>query len=258
MALRSFVALLLLIVIVGSATAAEQRAKLTSLEWPPYSSASLPGGGVSVEAARSVFAAAGWALDVEFLPWKRAVDTARSGGAQGYFPEYFDPTNSEFSLSRPMGVSVLGFAEAVGKRFVWNDLHDLIALGPIGVVDGYANSVEFDEAVSSGRLIVERVSEDLLNLKKLASGRIRAAVIDKRVMDFLITKTPALAAAATSIVFNAKPLTEQKLHIAFRKSPDADLARAAFDRGLTLLGDDVVSKLYLTLEAAKTPLLAQR
>jgi len=232
------------------AAAGDARVKLTTLEWPPYAGAGLPSGGASVAAARAAFAAVGWTLEVEYLPWKRAVERARAGtdGVVGYFPEYYDPAMEGILFSAPMGVSQVGFAEPTARRFSWNTLADLAALGPIGVVDGYANSPEFDAAVRVGALKVAVVSEDLLNLRKVASGRIRAAVIDRLVMAHLARSDPTLAAAKTQIGFNAKLLIEQRLFVAFRKSPDGLAARTAFDQGLALLGDVEIAKPYRSVE----------
>lgn len=260
MAFRLAVALVLSLLFAGSVAAQEARVKLTSLEWPPYSGASLPGGGITVAALRAALAEAGWSMEVEFLPWKRAVEAARTGqnGVVGYFPEYFDEANREFVFSQSMGKSLVGFAEPAMKRFVWDKFEDLKTLGPIGVVDGYVNSPEFDQAVQQGDLKVERVSEDLLNLKKLASGRIRAAVIDRHVMSYLMKNDSGLAAVAGRIAFNEKPLIEQTLHVAFRRTAEAEAARAALNRGLTLLGDDL-AKRYLSLEKnVEPPKVAQR
>jgi polar amino acid transport system substrate-binding protein len=53
MAIRFAAALVLGLVFAGAAAAQEPRAKLTSLEWPPYSGAALPGGGLTVAVLRT-------------------------------------------------------------------------------------------------------------------------------------------------------------------------------------------------------------
>jgi len=244
----SAIVLIAIISVITPVAATEPRAKLTSLEWPPYSSLQAREGGATVAVAHAAFKAAGWVLEVEFLPWKRAVEIARagSGGVTGYFPEYFDSSNQDFEFSSALGVSPVGFAELQTSRFVWNTLTDLSAIAPIGVVDGYANSPEFDAAVLAGTIKVETVKEDALNLKKILRGRIRTAVIDRYVMNHLMKTDPELLVGTGRVGFNSRLLIEQKLFVAFRKSPEADAVRVALNRGLQLIKVEEILNLYLS------------
>src|SRR3546814_17680884 len=64
-------------------------------------------------------------------------------------------------------------------------LDDLHALS-IAVVRGYTNTREFDARVADRRLTVEPAIDDLTNLRKLASGRVRLAVLDAAVIGYLL------------------------------------------------------------------------
>lgn len=231
-----FVALLMVGLFSGatSAFAQEKVAKLTSLEWPPYSGAALKDGGASVAVAKAAFEAVGWKVDVRFLSWKRAVDMAREGidGVVGYFPEYLDPSVTEFVFSASMGNSPLGLVQGAAKPVAWSSIADLKAIQPIGVVDGYVNTAEFDDAVAKGALKVDTVSDDALNVKKVAAGRIQAAVIDQHVLGWYLKNDASLKGLADKVAFNEKPLAIKTLHVAFGKGPQAEAARAALDEGL--------------------------
>lgn len=55
-------------------------AKVISIEYPPYTTSELPGGGISVDVLRSLLEPHGWTLEVEFLPPARAAfDVADPG-----------------------------------------------------------------------------------------------------------------------------------------------------------------------------------
>ncbi len=210
---------------------AEQVVKLTSLEWPPYTSEGLPDQGASVAVARQAFAAMGYKLEVEFFPWKRAVALAQNDpGFVGYFPEYYAAeTEKTFTFSDPMGDSPLGFAERADKQHSWSTLDDLKPLR-IGTVYGYVNTEDFDAMVASGALKADAANSDDKNLQKLNAGRIDLAVIDQNVMNHLLKfQFPDMK---DSIVFNAKPLEVKKLYICFRKSESGDAAAKVFNEGL--------------------------
>ena len=82
----------------------------TSLEWPPYIGADLPGNGASAQIAKEAFRVVGHTLKINYFPWKRAQLVAEKGGAAGFFPEYYSyELNRKFYISDRMGESPVGF-----------------------------------------------------------------------------------------------------------------------------------------------------
>lgn len=236
--------LVLLHLPAGMSHAEERVVKLTSLDWPPYTSPSLPEKGASALVAKKAFAAMGYQLEVEFFPWKRAVNLAKNDAAYaGYFPEYHaKEIEAEFVFSDAMGDSPLGFAERSSAPVTWAALSDLKGL-PIGIVSGYVNTAEFDAAVASGEIDGDAAPSDDKNIQKLAAERIRLAVIDQNVMNYLLgNKFPQHRAA---IQFNAKPLEIKKLHICFSKSDEGRKIAAIFNEGLQKIDVNQVVQDYL-------------
>ncbi|MEI7606471.1 MAG: transporter substrate-binding domain-containing protein [Rhodospirillaceae bacterium] len=217
----------------SSAFAGDGAVKLTSLEWPPFSGAQLPGLGASVGVSRAAFGAVGLGLEVEFYPWQRAVKTGLEvSGYVGYFPEYFsDSLTSQCAFSEPAGESPLGFVERKNAPFAWATLADLGAV-TVGTVSGYANTDEFDKLVADGKIRAEAVVDDLTNLRKVASDRVRLAVIDRNVFEYLLASEPSLADVRGELQFNAHPLEVKKLYICFRKDAAGLAAKQKFDEGL--------------------------
>ncbi len=213
--------------------AAEQPIKLTSLEWPPFSGVQLPGLGASVAVARAAFGAVGTALETEFYPWQRAVKTGlETSGYAGYFPEYYsEELTNKCLFSKPAGESPLGFVERKDAPVVWNSLDDLASLA-IGTVNGYVNTDDFDKRAGDGRLQVEPVVDDITNIRKVANERVRLAVIDRNVFEYLLMTDPSLADIRSKVQFNAHPLEIKKLYICFRKDSTGMAAKRDFDEGL--------------------------
>ncbi len=65
--------LLIALLAACSSVMAAEKVKLTSLDWPPYTSEALKEKGASAAVAKAAFAAVGYDLTIEFYPWKRVV-----------------------------------------------------------------------------------------------------------------------------------------------------------------------------------------
>lgn len=214
-----------------AAPAMAETFNLASLDWPPYTGEKLAGQGISSQVVKAVFDKAGASVNFKFLPWQRAVDTARSDAAfVGYFPEYADPS-SPCLFSEPIGSGPLGFAEQTAKPITWSTLTELKNV-KIGVVAGYVNTADFDKMVAAGELKADVATSDELNLLKLANGRFDLAVVDQNVMQYLLQTSPKLKPLAAKLQFNSKPLEDKTLHVCFTNSAAGKLALAQFNAAL--------------------------
>lgn len=210
--------------------------RLTTLEWPPYTTRDLADGGESTAVVRAALAAVGYRLEVEFFPWKRAVALAgKPSRFDGYFPEYMsDAIARRCLLSDPVGSGPVGFAQLRERSVVWTTLDDL-APYRIGVVQDYVNSAEFDLRVAQRKQGVDLARDDTQNLRKLAAGRIALAVVDQRVFDHLMRHEPQLQAYKDKLAFNSRPLDIKQLYICFRPGAKGELARSLVNAGLRKL-----------------------
>ena len=122
-----YVVLALSVLLAVPAYSENKTVKFTSLEWAPYTSAEMRNQGASVAVAKAAFKAVGIDLLVDFYPWKRAVNLAKSQPHyDGYFPEYYsNALKQDFILSEPIGSSPLGFAELKNQPIKWETLSDL-------------------------------------------------------------------------------------------------------------------------------------
>lgn len=228
-------------------SAAAEKMSLTSLEWPPYTSDAMDAKGASAKVVADALAEVGMELDIQFYPWQRAVNMAKSDAAFiGYFPEYHSTAiEEEFIFSEPIGSSPLGFIERKDESIAWKTLNDLKAY-TIGVVSGYVNTTDFDAMMASGDIKTEAVSDDATNIKKVAGGRIHMAVIDKNVFNYLLKTDPALAGMGDKLQFNANVLEDKKLYVCVRKSPEGEAAIAKLNEGIAKIDPEAIQGAYIS------------
>lgn len=221
--------------------------RLASLEWPPYSGETLKQQGAAAAVIRAAFAAVGYRVEIEYFPWARAVRLVRddSNQYQGYFPEYWDPSNSDdFIYSPSIGTGPLGFAENRTNPVTWTTLDDLQKY-KIGTVHGYFNTPTFDERVRLGQIKADVAPSDLSNLLKLEAGRVDLAVIDKRVFSFLTRTAAQFAQKRNGLAFNERLLEEKDLFLCFKKSEEGQRLERDFARGLKKINAAAVIANYM-------------
>jgi polar amino acid transport system substrate-binding protein len=62
---------------------------LAATEYPPYYGKDLEGHGFMTELIIEAFAGVGYDVTVKFLPWKRALESAKSGKYDGLFTVWY-------------------------------------------------------------------------------------------------------------------------------------------------------------------------
>lgn len=157
----------------------------------------------------------------------------KSSKYAGYFPEYYsDAVAKEFNYSEVMGNGPLGFAERVSAPKDWNSVSDLEKY-TIGVIQDYVNDgAEFDAAVAANKIKVQAVTSDATNLVKLLNGRIDLAVVDKNVMSYILQTDKRFKGKADQLQLNKKLLVDNKLYVAFKKTPEGEKLTKIFNEGL--------------------------
>lgn len=197
---------------------AAESVRLASLDWPPYTGATLQGQGETTVLLKQVFTAMGLELQTEFLPWSRAIRASEKAGAlyAGYFPEY-QTYNPDFILSDSLGISELGFVEATAKPLGQLSFAQLPQL-QLGVVQDYVNLDVVDKMISAKQLQPQLAISDRQNILKVALGRLDLAVIDRRVLAYLLQNDPEVKRlAAGKVQFNPSLVELKTLHLALRR-----------------------------------------
>ena len=227
-----------------------QKVYMTSLDWPPYSGETLVENGLSVAIAREAFAVMGYELVVEFKPWVRTVTTASKREKYiGYFPEYAFETE-DFVFSDSIGSGPLGFVQNRERPILWSELIDLSDYR-IGVVQGYINTQAFDDLVDKGELSVEAAENDILNIYKVAKGRVELAVIDANVLRYLIEIDPRREVLQRRVEMNRQLLEVKHLYLAFKNTPEGHSWRRIFNQGLRQIDIESIEARLLNTTSPK-------
>ncbi|KPA14846.1 amino acid ABC transporter substrate-binding protein [Candidatus Magnetomorum sp. HK-1] len=222
---------------------AGQTVTLATLEWEPYIGPNMKNNGYVHEIVAEALKRSEVEVDIRFLPWARAVNTAKTGKRDGLFPEYYDESRlADFVFSDSFPGGPVGLYKRKDKKIAYSldpQKDQSLALKGLkdyrfGVVRGYINTKAFDEA---SFLTKEEVNSDETNLKKLFKGRIDLIFIDKYVAKHIIvTKYPHFMG---DLEFMEPPLEVKPLYIAFsKKAKDYEIKLKAFNSGLKKLKEE--------------------
>lgn len=163
--------------------------RLATLDWKPYVGRNLHNNGFIYEVVKKAFEKVGYDVEISFYPFARAINEAKTGKLDGYFPEYESKElEKNFLFSDPYFHGPVGF---VRKKKHFSELvtspnmQDFSVLKDkrVGVVRGYTNTRAFDAATGFTRVFS---SGDSKNLQMLFYGRLDAAFIDVNVANYLL------------------------------------------------------------------------
>jgi polar amino acid transport system substrate-binding protein len=227
--------------------AQEKVVRIATLDWPPYTGKDLPEGGATTDVVRAAFEKVGYQVEVEYRPWKRAIDMAAKGTDDviAYFPGYHCQHRGGFVASEPLGNGPLGLAEHVDAPITWSTLDDISDQQlKIGTVLGYANTDAFDAKVGTGYILAVPSNDDLTNLKKLAKRRIDAVVIDKLVLEYLKATNASLSGSADKLQFDETPLEDKTLYLCLRADETGRTLKHIFNAGLEQIDSEAIVNDY--------------
>jgi len=252
-------AVALLIVMFGSALSLAQPKKITlaTLEWEPYIGSRMPRNGLTAEIVVEAFKRVGYSVDINFHSWSEALKLGESGQVEGIFPAYRSQSReADFVFSEPFAESPLGFykksAAVAGpnisqlKRaeenieFPEDPRIDQAAVlrmmkqYKFGVVKGYVNTPEFDEATYLEKVVA---ASDEENLRNLINGVVDLIFIDRYVAKNIIVKK--FPWHLQDYEFMHPALDNKPLYVGFSKKVAGHSKMLEdFNRGLRLVRDD--------------------
>lgn len=128
-------------------------------------------------------------VQIELLPWKRAINEVKEGTEFAVYPPYYHPEKRPFiePYSEPIleeEVIVLCNKKIDKSKKQWpEDFYNL----KVGTNSGFnVGGNKFHEAVKSGKIIKEEANDNKTNLKKLLNGRIDCYINDKNAILYSI------------------------------------------------------------------------
>lgn len=157
--------------------------KLFGLQnYPPYSFVDDgKNRGIDVDVAREAFSRAGHGLKIEFVPWKRLLNSAKAGHVDGTLGAFITPEREQyldFIKSEPLrwiNMAMFASQDAVIVDTTVNGLRGKL----IAVNRGFAINPAFDSAARSGFLSIYHGDDIQQMLKMLAAGRVDAVIHTK-------------------------------------------------------------------------------
>ena len=185
-------------------------------EWPPFLSESLPHQGVIAHLITDLFAQANIKVNFTFLPWPRAYhDTINDKYAATAVWMFEQQRTEDYFYSEPVLNECFVFFYHKKRPFDWQNLNDLKGL-LLGGGLAYSYGEEFDKVLQAGLFDMSRVSTTEQNFKRLAMGRIDAFAEEKSVgYHILAGQLPTIKNA---IVHHPRPLLINKSFVMFPKN----------------------------------------
>lgn len=209
-----------------------QPLRIVSSEFVPHNGELLPNQGHAVQLIREIFATQQQDIQVDFLPWPRALLQARQGEAAAIISVWFDAERTSYlHYPTPLYTNYMKFYHNKTKPVLFAEL-DQLAKTPLrlGVVRGYS----YPEAIKALPFERTEVNTDLESLKMLALGRVDLVICEQMVAEYLLATE--LTEYRTQLSSTGPVVEARPMYLAFsRAHPDAVLMQKKFEQGLQQL-----------------------
>jgi len=222
--------------VAGTASALQAgTVRTTTTNWAPYYDPSLKGGGVVTRIAKAAFAAAGHAMTVEFMPWKRVMWKTETGDFDAVMGAYYSKERDEtFLFSDPFFEVVVGIMGWKDQGLATYDSLEDLKDFTIGYNDGWVYGEAFE---SAHYLKKDPAYDQTRSVRKFFGGRVDMVAMARGIFRHEVSKLPG--ATLDDVVFLEPPLMVGELHIMF--SPElenAETLRQDFNAGLAEIRND--------------------
>ncbi|CAO3436005.1 substrate-binding periplasmic protein [Azospirillum doebereinerae] len=215
--------------------AAADQLRMVALSFPPliYDDGGKPTG-IAYEIVTEAMKKAGHTVSVEIMPWARALDTVKEGGADALFTAYKTPEREQFlNYSTEVLVpQVVSFFVAKDSPITFDGDLAKLSAHKIGVVNQISYGSVIDDAIKAGVLPnVEKSNDSDSNVKKLLSGRFDVMPSNRYVAQYFLKQQGALD-QVKELTPEAQTLPS---YIAFTKARDTAKLKADFDAGVAAM-----------------------
>lgn len=188
-----------------------QTLKVSTGEWAPLISSEAANDGPVSQVVKEAFALSGIPVELNYHPWKRAMEEVRLKRADaGFAWRKTEERAREFLFSEEIYEGVNVFFHLKSVPFHWQKIEDLDAYR-LGGALGYAYSQAFDDAEKAGTFEVFRVNDETSLVGLLLTRRIDVFPANREVIRHLIKQQHPNQ--LNQIVFHPLPLTRKPLHL---------------------------------------------
>lgn len=214
------------------ASARLQPLHIVMTEWAPYTSSSMPDQGALAEMTEIAFRLQGFEVRFSIVPWQRALDMMERQEADALLPVYTSKRNeSRYYLSDSLLAVDSVFVRLKDMEIPYRKLDDLTAWR-IGVVKDTSYAAALKKL---GPFIVEEAPHELLNYRKLVTGRIELMLDTRETIERMMDNLPE--SERQPIVYMEPPYHTKTLHLAFQPTEEGKMLNRQFNAGLQKLRD---------------------
>lgn len=231
---RSIISGVIAAVSISSTPLANETLSVVADEWPPFSGASLPNKGISIDVITTVLTRAGYDVQAEILPWARIMNGSREDKYDVIGSLFFDAEIAEYmTYGDPFYQTSIKFVQRAGKA---HDVSSLTALKPysIAVGDGFLYEEQFDRSDDLNKVVV---TTTLQAVQMVAHDRADLTLDSEEVINYALTHEASELAERVEILPHV--LARHDVHMAVRSSlPQKDKLVADFNRVLAEMRGD--------------------
>ncbi|MEC4564213.1 substrate-binding periplasmic protein [Pseudomonas inefficax] len=198
----------LLAMMLATPAPGRETLRLVADNWPPFTDASMPGGGLATSIVTAALARAGYTSGVEEAPWARALRGVNEGRYDVLINAWYNDSRASIGqFSKAYLVNRIRLLQRKGEAFSYKRQSDLYPYS-IAVVRDYAYSPEFDRDTRLHKVAVRNFASAV---RMLAAGRVGLAVEDEYVARYNLQRE--LPEVRDGVMLVEPPLAENTLHI---------------------------------------------
>lgn len=213
---------------------AKDKLRLVADNWPPFTDASMPGGGLATSIVTAALTRAGYTSGFEEVPWARALRGVSEGRYDVLINAWYNDSRARIGqFSSAYLTNRIRLLQRKGEAFRYKRHSDLYPYS-IAVVRDYAYSPEFDRDTRLHKVAVRNFSSAV---RMLAAGRVKLAVEDEYVARYNLQREPQNVRDGVMLV--EPPLGENTLHILVSlKHPEHERIVEQFERAIAAMKAD--------------------
>lgn len=215
----------------GSVSFAETILLGAENDWVPY--ANQDGTGMANEIVLAAYKAVGITVKLQVGPYNRLLKTVRDGGILGAFNVPKETLNEkEYIFGKtPLFTALSAYYHNAEKPLSATRKEELINREKVGVVFDYGYGEFFS---NNNRITKIEVRSDLLNLRKLAKGRLDATILYDKTAEKLIKEN-----GLSGKIVKAFDSETAQIYVAFSRTfPKAQYYADKLDEGLAIIKAD--------------------
>ncbi|MBT8154122.1 transporter substrate-binding domain-containing protein [Epibacterium ulvae] len=208
--------------------------KIVADEWPPFSGASLPSKGISLDVICEVLKRAGYQVETEVVPWARIMNGATSGQYDVIGSLFFDPAlESYLTYADAFYETDVRLVQRSGAEHAYTSV-DALRPFSIAVGDGFLYQDEFDRADYLNKVVV---TTTLQAVQMVAHARVDLTLDSVDVVNYAVhSDDPTLNGR---VEFAPGVLATQGIHMAVRNDlPNRDQVIQEFNTTLAAMRAD--------------------